>query len=332
VAFVFKKKPATSSCTLSSTTPQPYQYDKAVKNWNILVDEHGIGDKPHGQSRHIPLGSKPHNLGIMKLMKETLTVAGFTEPGPNFMISPITVLLVDDHDLVRAGLRALLETAPDIKVVGEAENGRQAVCEAQRLRPEVILLDCAMPLLNGLETTRQLTAELPTAKVLMLSSYHDAEHLQRAVEAGAAGYLTKETAARDLLEAVRETRNGGASFSPAVSNHLLKQWRGESPGRESAAPKPAVLSFREAEILQLIAEGYCNKEIGGLLAISTKTVDHHRLSLMKKLAIHKTAGLTRYAVSNGMVESNRPPTAAQPDSPTLAGAMSQEQAPPETGQ
>src|SRR5437764_1229430 len=122
------------------------------------------------------------------------------------MINPVTVLLVDDHAMVRAGIRALLDAAPDIKVVGEAENGRQAVGEAKRLRPEVILLDCAMPLLNGVEAARQIAAEVPTAKVLMLSSYNDAQHLRQAVEAGVAGYLTKESAARDLLEAIRETR------------------------------------------------------------------------------------------------------------------------------
>ncbi len=215
-------------------------------------------------------------------------------------MNAITVLLVDDHAIVRAGLRALLATAADVRVVGEAENGQQAVREAERLRPEVVVLDVAMPLLNGLGAARQIAQKLPAVKVLILSSYSDAQHVRQAIAAGVAGYLMKESAGGDLLEAIRETRNGGAFFSPSLLHHL---WSGkESPSDCGVAPIPAVLTRREAEVLQLIAEGYANKQIADLLSLSTKTVEKHRQALMEKLDLHRTASLTRYAVSSGVVE------------------------------
>jgi DNA-binding NarL/FixJ family response regulator len=230
----------------------------------------------------------------------------------------IRVLLVDDHAIVRAGLRAVLETSEDVQVIGEAENGQQAVGAAQRLRPDVVLLDVAMPLLNGVEAARHIAHKVPTAKVLILSSYSDAQHVRQAIAAGVAGYLLKQSAGADLLEAIRETANGGADFSPPLVNHLLKEWleRWEC-GPEAHASAPA-LSWRHAEVLQLIAEGYCTKQIADLLFISKKTAERHRFVLMRKLKLHKVAALTRYAVSSGVVESNRAPNwpttpvAAQP--------------------
>ncbi|HEY5910658.1 MAG TPA: response regulator transcription factor [Verrucomicrobiae bacterium] len=138
-------------------------------------------------------------------------------------MKPIRVLVADDHANVRAGLRALLQTAGDMHVIGEAENGRQAVREAKRLRPDVVLLDLAMPLLNGVEAARQIAHAVPTARVLIHSSYSDAHHLRQAVEAGVAGYLMKESAADDLLEAVRETSNGATFFSPPLLEHLARE-------------------------------------------------------------------------------------------------------------
>jgi DNA-binding NarL/FixJ family response regulator len=219
----------------------------------------------------------------------------------------IRVLLVDDHAMVRAGLRALLDAAQDIKVIGEAENGRQAVQEAKRLRPDVVLLDVAMPLLNGVEAARQIATRVPTAKVLILSSYNDVNHLRQALEAGVDGYLTKESAANDLLEAIRAAYQGGAFFSPALLPYLLKErWR--TPRDNTTPPnKTVALSVREAEVLQLIAEGFANKQAAGLLGLSIKTVEKHRQSLMAKLSIHKTASLTSYAIFNGVIESTRPP-------------------------
>ena len=216
----------------------------------------------------------------------------------------ITVLLADDHTVVRQGLRALLEAEDDMTVVGEAENGRQAVQMAKRLQPEVVVMDIAMPSLNGLEATRQITRESPKSKVLILSSYSDDEYVQQLTDAGASGYLVKQTAAQDLVGAIREAKKGNAFFSPAISKRLLEHFRatiGRPPG-EKKAPK---LTPRELEVLQLIAEGYANKQIAGELFISIKTVEKHRQQLMHKLDIHDVAGLTRYAIAKGIIETSK---------------------------
>lgn len=217
-------------------------------------------------------------------------------------MNTIRVLVADDHAIVRAGLRALLEAAGDMLVVGEAENGQDAVCEAERLRPDVVLLDLAMPRLNGVSAARQIAERAPGSKVLVLSSYSDAQHLREALQAGAAGYLQKESAGDDLLEAVRETDKGGAFFSPAILRRLSKECWGGSPESREPATRAAALTGRQAEILQLVAEGYCNKQIAALMCLSTKTVEKHRQSLMLRLNLHNTAALTRYAVSSGFIE------------------------------
>jgi DNA-binding NarL/FixJ family response regulator len=218
----------------------------------------------------------------------------------------IRVLLVDDHAIVRAGIRALLEAAGGLHVIGEAENGQQAVLEAERLRPDVVLLDLAMPRLNGAEAARQIAREVPTARVLILSSYSDAQHLRQAIEAGAAGYLMKESAGAELVEAVREAVNGGAFFSPALLKQLKEWLVGPAEGRAATA-WAATLSRREAEVLQLIAEGYASKQIAALLSLSKKTVEKHRQSLMGKAGCHNIATLTIYAVAHGVVELNNTP-------------------------
>ena len=216
----------------------------------------------------------------------------------------ITVLLADDHTVVRQGLRALLEAEEDMSVVGEAENGRQAVQMIKRLQPDVVVMDIAMPTLNGLEATRQVSRDNPKCKVLVLSSYSDDEYVQQLTDAGAAGYLVKQTAAQDLVTAIREANRGNAFFSPAISKRLLEHYRasvGKPPG-EKKSPK---LTARELEVLQLIAEGYANKQIAGELFISIKTVEKHRQQLMNKLDIHDVAGLTRYAIAKGVIESSK---------------------------
>src|SRR5438045_6029867 len=214
----------------------------------------------------------------------------------------ITVLLADDHTVVRQGLRALLEAEEDMTVAGEAENGSQAVQMAKRLQPDVVVMDIAMPSLNGLEATRQISRESPKSKVLILSSYSDDEYVQQLTDAGASGYLVKQTAAQDLVTAIREARKGNAFFSPAISKRLLEHFRssiGKPPG-EQKSPK---LTPRELEVLQLIAEGYANKQIAGELFISIKTVEKHRQQLMNKLYIHDVAGLTRYATAKVTLDS-----------------------------
>ena len=224
----------------------------------------------------------------------------------------ISVLLADDHTVVRQGLRALLEAEEDMSVVGEAENGRQAVQMTKRLQPDVVVMDIAMPSLNGLEATRQVSRESPKSKVLILSSYSDDEYVQQLTDAGAAGYLVKQTAAQDLVTAIREAKKGNAFFSPAISKRLLEHYRSSisKPPGEKKGPK---LTPRELEVLQLIAEGYANKQIAGELFISIKTVEKHRQQLMNKLDIHDVAGLTRYAIAKGVIESSKGvPSQVQP--------------------
>ena len=216
----------------------------------------------------------------------------------------ITVLLADDHTVVRQGLRALLVAEEDIDIVGEAETGRQAVQLAKKLLPDVVVMDIAMPLLNGLEATRQITRDVPSSKVIILSSYSDDEYVNQLTEAGAIGYLIKQTAANDLLKAIREAHRGNAYFSPSISKRLLDNYR-ESFLRGTPLKKQGErLTSRELEVLQLIAEGKANKQIASELSISIKTVEKHRQQVMNKLNIHDVAGLTRYALAKGIIEGS----------------------------
>ena len=213
----------------------------------------------------------------------------------------ITVLLVDDHTVVRQGLRALLNQEEDIEVVGEAQNGREAVQMAAKTSPEIVIMDIVMPLLNGMEGTRQVLKVCPTAKVLVLSSYCDDDYVQQTTEMGASGYLIKQTAANDLVLAIRELHKGNAYFSPSIAKRIRDRYRQAFTDGEPLKRK-IELTSRESETLQLIAEGMPNKQIAGELGISIKTVEKHRQQVMNKLNIHDVAGLTRYAISKGVVE------------------------------
>jgi DNA-binding NarL/FixJ family response regulator len=217
-------------------------------------------------------------------------------------MSRITVLLADDHRVVREGLRVLLEAEGSVEVVGEAETGREAVDLAKTLRPAVVVMDIAMPLLNGLEATRQILKAVPTAKILILSAHSDDAYVERVVALGAAGYLLKQTSASILTRAIREVHDGRTFFCPDVSRRLHRH-RGPSPGRgKMGGTKADRLSSREVEVLQLIAEGQANKQVAAELGISVKTVEKHRQHLMEKLHIHDTAGLTRHAITAGLIE------------------------------
>jgi len=216
----------------------------------------------------------------------------------------ISVLLAEDHMIVREGFRKMLELEDDLEVVGEAKDGRQAIALAKKLRPAVILMDIAMPLLNGLEATRQLRKALPTTKVIMLSAHSDDAYVKNATESGAVGFLLKQTSAHDVCRAIREVQKGRTFFSPSVSRRL-DRLHSQSPDRAgNHKGKIAHLTSREVEVLQLIAEGKANKETAAELGIGIKTVEKHREHLMEKLDIHDTAGLTRYAISTGIIESS----------------------------
>src|SRR3989475_5319485 len=213
----------------------------------------------------------------------------------------IRVLLADDDTVVRQGLRALLGAEGDIEIVGEAENGRQAIQLVKKVLPDVAVMDIAMPQLNGLEATRQITRALPSTKVLILSSYCDDEYVQQLTEAGAAGYLIKQTAANDLLKAIREAHKGNAFFSPSIAKRLRDQCRDAFATGQPVKRRPNSLTTREAEVLQLIAEGRANKQIAAELCISIKTVEKHRQQVMNKLNIHDVAGLKGQAISPGII-------------------------------
>jgi DNA-binding NarL/FixJ family response regulator len=215
----------------------------------------------------------------------------------------IKVLLADDHTVVRQGLRSLLVVEPDIEIVGEAEHGRMAVQMARTLVPDIVLMDIRMPELNGLEATRQIVKEGLPCKVLMLSSYSDDEYVHQFTQLGAAGYLIKQMAADDLLKGIREVFQGNAFFSPLILKRLLDYQRVALFERKPLKIFGEDLSSREVEVLQLVAEGHQNKQIASDLCISIKTVEKHRQQLMNKLHIHDIAGLTRYAIAHGMIET-----------------------------
>jgi len=216
----------------------------------------------------------------------------------------ITILLAEDHTIVREGFRKMLEIEGDLEIVGEAQNGRQAVTMAKKLRPAVVLMDIAMPQLNGLEATRQILKAVPATKVLMLSAHNDDAYVKNATESGAVGFLLKQTSAHDVCRAIREVQRGKMFFSPSISKRR-DRLNPQSIDRAGVANKKiSELTSREMEVLQLIAEGKANKETATELGIGIKTVEKHREHLMEKLDIHDTAGLTRYAISAGIIESS----------------------------
>ena len=214
----------------------------------------------------------------------------------------ITILLADDHTIVREGFRKMLEVESDFQVVGEAQNGRVAVALALKLQPDVVLMDIAMPLLNGLEAMRQILKALPTTKVLMLSAHSDDAYLDSATDSGARGFLIKQSSSHEVCQAIREIYKGKTFFSPSIARRLDHIQLGN---RRGAIKKLAArLTSRETEVLQLIAEGKANKQTASELGIGAKTVEKHRANLMAKLNIHDTAGLTRYAIATGIIESS----------------------------
>ena len=214
----------------------------------------------------------------------------------------ITVLLAEDHTVVREGFRMLLDAEADLEVVGEAQTGREAVELTKRLRPSVIVMDIAMPLLNGLEATRQIRKAFPNTKVVLLSAHNDDAYIDQAITVGAVGFLLKQASSHDLSRAIREVQKGNTFFGPIIAKRLHDQ---KSPnGRRPLKKKIALLSSREVEVLQLIAEGKANKETAAELGISLKTVEKHRQNLMAKLNIHEISGLTRFAIAAGIIESS----------------------------
>jgi DNA-binding NarL/FixJ family response regulator len=216
----------------------------------------------------------------------------------------ISILLAEDHMIVREGFRKILELDSDLEMVGEAQDGRQAVLLAKKLRPDVVLMDIAMPHLNGLEATRQILKALPSTRILILSAHSDDAYVDNAIESGAVGFLLKQTSAHEVGKAIREVAQGRRFFSPALAQRLECP-TGTSTDQSRRLKKiQHQLTSREMEVLQLIAEGKANKVTATILGIGVKTVEKHREHLMEKLDIHDTAGLTRYAIGAGIIESS----------------------------
>jgi DNA-binding NarL/FixJ family response regulator len=221
-------------------------------------------------------------------------------------MKPIRVLLADDHTLVRAGISALLKTLAGIEVVAETGDGREAVELARTHRPGVVLMDIAMPGLNGLEAASRIVRDQPETRVIVLSMHATEEYVLQALRAGAAGYILKDAATVELELAIRSVVRGETYLSPAVSKHVVEGYVrrvGEQTPPAVAGPLER-LTPRQREILQLIAEGYTTKEIASRLDLSVKTVETHRTQLMQRLGIHDVAGLVRYAIKSGLVSSD----------------------------
>lgn len=216
------------------------------------------------------------------------------------MTSMIRILIADDHTLLRNGICALLEDEQDMTIVGEASDGREAVRLAGQLKPNVVLMDIAMPLLNGLEATRQIKREHPEINVLVLTMYDHEEYFRQMLEVGASGYIIKRAAATELVSAIRAVYRGEAILSPAITRLLLEDYL----SHEARADRddPNALSVREREVLQLIAEGKTSREIAEILHLSVKTVQSHRTSLMQKLDLHDRGDLIKYAIQKKIIE------------------------------
>lgn len=215
-------------------------------------------------------------------------------------MTPIRILLADDHNVIRGGLRLLLEKQPGFHVVAEAADGRQAVAQAEASRPDVAILDIAMPQLSGVEAARRINEILPDTAIVILSMHSDEGYVLRALKAGAKGYLIKDSAEGDLIEAVKAVSDGKAFFSPEISKMLVEDYVREIRNRGSEDSYD-LLTVREREILHMLAEGNANKDIANLLGLSLYTVETHRRNLQEKLNLHSLAELILYAVRKGVI-------------------------------
>jgi two-component system response regulator NreC len=215
-------------------------------------------------------------------------------------LSKLRLLLGDDHTLVRQGMRKILEERPDWEVVAEVGDGREAIRQAVALRPDVAIIDVGMPLLNGIDATQQIVKRAPETRVLVLSMHSDEAYVTRALQAGATGYMLKDSAGNDLLKGVESVANRQAFFSPAIARLMLDDYVRRVSGT-GVADRYETLSAREREIFQLIAEARTNKEVAELLEISPATVETHRARILQKLDIHNTAELVLYAVRRGVI-------------------------------
>jgi two-component system response regulator NreC len=214
----------------------------------------------------------------------------------------IKVVIADDHTIVRQGMKKLLEGYPEVEVVGEATDGKEAIDVVQRLMPDVVIMDISMPDMNGLEATRQIRKLLPQMKILILTMHAEKEYIFKILQSGASGYLLKGSPVEELVNALQAVSRGESYLSPPVSKSIIEDYVSDVPRGQTGRGRSQGLTTREREILQLIAEGHTSKAIAGILSLSTKTVETHRAHIMQKLDIHNTAGLIMYAIQKGWVE------------------------------
>jgi len=215
----------------------------------------------------------------------------------------IRVLLADDHDLFRCGIKLMLSSEADIEVVGEAESGQEAISLAERLCPDVVLMDITMPDMDGSEATRQIRRRFPAVRVLIVTMHESEAHFFRVLEAGASGYILKDSSPQELLAALRAVHDGGVYLCSSVAEMLVASHQPER-NEETLAARGS-LTEREREVLQLVAEGYTSQEVAAKLCISVKTVEHHRAHIMEKLHLHNRAALVKYAVREGLVRVDK---------------------------
>ncbi len=215
----------------------------------------------------------------------------------------IKILLADDHKIVRDGLKSLIKKEVGMEVIGEADNGRKTVQLARDLEPEIIIMDISMPDLNGIEATRQIVADSPDVKIIALSMHSDKRYVKGVLSAGASGYLLKDSAFEELVEAIRTVDTGRFYLSAGIVGVVVKDYVGSQANKDALTSD--ILSAREREVLQLLAEGKSTKEIASDLHVSVKTIETHRQNIMQKLDIHTIAGLTRYAIREGLTSLDR---------------------------
>jgi DNA-binding NarL/FixJ family response regulator len=211
----------------------------------------------------------------------------------------ITVIIADDHTIVRDGIRSLLEKQPDIEVVAEADNGRTTLKHAQQLSPDVIIMDIGMRELNGIDATRQIIGKLPNVKILALSMYSDKQFIKEMLKAGASGYMLKDSAFRELVDAIRVVANNKIYISPSIAGVVTRDYLKHLAEKDDSVR--SVLTPREVEVLQLLVEGKSTKQTASILCVSIKTIESHRKNIMKKLNIDNMVGLVKYAIREGII-------------------------------
>lgn len=214
------------------------------------------------------------------------------------MKSPVRILIADDHSIIRAGIRSLLESSPDFQVVGEASNGKEAISQIHQLQPDVLLSDLSMPKTNGTDAIYRIKSRYPEIKVLVLTVHKTEEYVYAALKAGANGYILKDDTSKDLIDAIHNILAGKIFLSPGICNGVVSRYLSDPNNNPTTSIDQ--LTTREREVMKLIAEGYRNKDIAEYLTISLKTVEKHRSNMMKKLDIHSASEITSYAIKNGV--------------------------------